>query len=279
MIKTFEEFVTAKYSKPVNEAFQSSKLREIIKQHGKPKYSWENKMLFDLKEDEIVDVLDSRKEYWNKYSNEKKDDGQATFMLELEDGAVVVISNLNILKRWWPSDRDVEKIKDELFKERHAERHKGNLGKFGGDDIHKKHMDNVDKIERRRLAEKLQPNIQEIVDEIDYIMNKNINISDLDESGSIESEFSLGNDEYMIYVNYTTDRSEIRRSYGVESYDIYYELESFEICDENTCVSNDDLGITKKIYKDLFKTHVKKDVEGDIYDFYALNGVSRSDFY
>ena len=279
MIKTFEEFVTAKYSKPVNEAFQSSKLREIIKQHGKPKYSWENKMLFDLKDDEIVDVLDSRKEYWNKYSNEKKDDGQATFMLELEDGAVVVISNLNILKRWWPSDRDVEKIKDELFKERHAERHKGNLGKFGGDDIHKKHMDNVDKIERRRLAEKLQPNIQEIVDEIDYIMNKNINISDLDESGSIESEFSLGNDEYMIYVNYTTDRSEIRRSYGVESYDIYYELESFEICDENTCVSNDDLGITKKIYKDLFKTHVKKDVEGDIYDFYALNGVSRSDFY
>ena len=258
MIKTFEEFVTAKYSKPV---------------------SWENKMLFDLKDDEIVDVLDSRKEYWNKYSNEKKDDGQATFMLELEDGAVVVISNLNILKRWWPSDRDVEKIKDELFKERHAERHKGNLGKFGGDDIHKKHMDNVDKIERRRLAEKLQPNIQEIVDEIDYIMNKNINISDLDESGSIESEFSLGNDEYMIYVNYTTDRSEIRRSYGVESYDIYYELESFEICDENTCVSNDDLGITKKIYKDLFKTHVKKDVEGDIYDFYALNGVSRSDFY
>ena len=279
MIKTFEEFVTAKYSKPVNEAFQSSKLREIIKQHGKPKYSWENKMLFDLKDDEIVDVLDSRKEYWNKYSNEKKDDGQATFMLELEDGAVVVISNLNILKRWWPSDRDVEKIKDELFKERHAERHKGNLGKFGGDDIHKKHMDNVDKIERRRLAEKLQPNIQEIVDEIDYIMNKNINISDLDESGSIESEFSLGNDEYMIYVNYTTERSEIRRSYGVESYDIYYELESFEICDENTCVSNVDLGITKKIYKDLFKTHVKKDVEGDIYDFYALNGVSRSDFY
>ena len=279
MIKTFEEFVTAKYSKPVNEAFQSSKLREIIKQHGKPKHRWGKSMLYDLKDDEIVDVLDSRKEYWNKYSNEKKDDGQATFMLELEDGAVVVISNLNILKRWWPSDREIEKIKDELFKERHAERHKGNLGKFGGDDIHKKHMDNVDKIERRRLAEKLQPNIQEIVDEIDYIMNKNINISDLDESGSIESEFSLGNDEYMIYVNYTTERSEIRRSYGAECYDIYYELESFEICDENTCVSNDDLGITEKTYKDLFKTHVKKDVEGDIYDFYALNGVSRSDFY
>lgn len=278
MIKTFEEFVTAKYSRPVNEAFQSSKLREIIKQHGKPKYRWENKMLYDLKDDEIVDVLDSRKEYWEKYSNEKKDDGQATFMLELEDGAVVVISNLNILKKWWHTDRDMEKIKDELFKERHAERHKGNLGKFGGDDIHKKHMDNVDKIESRRLAEKLQSNIQEIVDEVNSIMNE-IHSSDLDEAGTIESEFSLGNDEYMIYVNYTTERSEIRRSYGVEIYDIYYTLESFKICDENTCVSNDDIGITEKTYKDLFKTYVEKDVEGDIYDFYALNGVSRSDFY
>lgn len=278
MIKTFEEFVTAKYSRPVNEAFQSSKLREIIKQHGKPKYRWENKMLYDLKDDEIVDVLDSRKEYWDKYSNEKKDDGQATFMLELEDGAVVVISNLNILKKWWHTDRDMEKIKDELFKERHAERHKGNLGKFGGDDIHKKHMDNVDKIESRRLAEKLQSNIQEIVDEVNSIMNE-IHSSDLDEAGTIESEFSLGNDEYMIYVNYTTERSEIRRSYGVEIYDIYYTLESFKICDENTCVSNDDIGITEKTYKDLFKTYVEKDVEGDIYDFYALNGVSRSDFY
>lgn len=278
MIKTFEEFVTAKYSRPVNEAFQSSKLREIIKQHGKPKYRWENKMLYDLKDDEIVDVLDSRKEYWDKYSNEKKDDGQATFMLELEDGAVVVISNLNILKKWWHTDRDMEKIKDELFKERHAERHKGNLGKFGGDDIHKKHMDNVDKIESRRLAEKLQSNIQEIVDKVNSIMNE-IHSSDLDEVGTIESEFSLGNDEYMIYVNYTTERSEIRRSYGVEIYDIYYTLESFKICDENTCVSNDDLGITEKTYKDLFKTYVEKDVEGDIYDEYVFRGISRSDFY
>lgn len=278
MIKTFEEFVTAKYSRPVNEAFQSSKLREIIKQHGKPKYRWENKMLYDLKDDEIVDVLDSRKEYWDKYSNEKKDDGQATFMLELEDGAVVVISNLNILKKWWHTDRDMEKIKDELFKERHAERHKGNLGKFGGDDIHKKHMDNVDKIESRRLAEKLQSNIQEIVDKVNSIMNE-IHSSDLDEVGTIESEFSLGNDEYMIYVNYTTERSEIRRSYGVEIYDIYYTLESFKICDENTCVSNDDLGITEKTYKDLFKTYVEKDVEGDIYDEYTFRGISRSDFY
>lgn len=275
MIKTFEEFVAAKYSKPVNEAFQSSKLREIIKQHGKPKYSWENKILYDLKDDEIVDVLDSRKEYWEKYSDEHLDNKQATFILELEDGAVVVISNLGILQNnWYP--KEIEKQKEEEFKKRHSERHKGNLGK-GGDEIHKKHMENVDKIERRRLAEKLQPNIQEIVDKVNSIMDE-INPSDLDESGTIESEFSLGNDEYMIYVNYTAESSEIRKSYGVESYDLYYKLESFEICDENTCVSNEDLGITEKTYKDLFKTY-KKDMEGDIYDHYAYIGLSRSDFY
>lgn len=277
MIKTFEEFVAAKYSRPVNEAFQSSKLREIIKQHGKPKYSWENKMLFDLKDDEIVDVLDSRKEYWEKYSDERLDNKQATFILELEDGAVVVISNLGILQNhWYP--KEIEKQKEEEFKKRHSERHKGNLGKFGGDEIHKKHMENVDKIERRRLAEKLQPNIQEIVDKVNSIMDE-INTSDLDESGCIESEFSLGNDEYMIYVNYTAEGSEIRRSYGVESYDIYFKLESFEICDENTCVSNEDLGITENAYKDLFESHVEKDIEGDIYDYYDYYGVSRSDFY
>ena len=33
MIKTFEQFISEKYDNPVNEAFQSSKLREIIRQH------------------------------------------------------------------------------------------------------------------------------------------------------------------------------------------------------------------------------------------------------
>ena len=50
------------------------------------------------------------------------------------------IKNYTLIKK----SLDARK-KDELFKERHAERHKGNLGK-GGDDIHYKHMKNVDKI-------------------------------------------------------------------------------------------------------------------------------------
>ena len=67
MIKTFEQFVSAKYGKPVNEGFQSNKLRAIIKQHGLPKNDWDKKMLYDLQDNEIIDVVDNRKEYSAKY--------------------------------------------------------------------------------------------------------------------------------------------------------------------------------------------------------------------
>lgn len=279
MIKTFEEFVTAKYSRPVNEAFQSSKLREIIKQHGKPKYSWENKMLFDLKDDEIVDVLDSRKEYWEKYSDESLDNKQATFMLELEDGSVIVISNLGILQNhWYP--KDIERQKEEEFKKRHSERHKGNLGK-GGDEIHKKHLENVDKIERRRFAEYLQPNIQEIVDVVKSIMD-NLDPSDINEGDGnnyIESEFTLNGDEYTIIVNYKCSSDEGTKKYGAVYYNLYYYLNSFEICnDDGIVITNEELGVTAKTHKDLFKDY-SDEVEGEIYDYYDYYGVSRSDFY
>lgn len=277
MIKSFEEFVSAKYGRPVNEAFQSSKLREIIKQHGKPKYSWENKMLYDLKDDEIVDVLNNRSEYWDKYLDEKTDDGQATFMLELEDGTVVVIGNLNILKRWLDTDVETKRKKDELFKERHSERHKGNLGK-GGDDIHRKHIDNVDKIERKRLAKHLQPNIQEIVDAVKSIMD-NIDPSDINEDDRyIESEITLNGDEYIIIANYEYSSDEGRKKYGAVYYNVHYYLNSFEICNEDTLITNEELGVTEKTHKDLFKEY-SDEVEGEIYDYYDYYGVSPSDFY
>lgn len=277
MIKSFEEFVSAKYSRPVNEAFQSSKLRKIIKQHGKPKYSWENKMLYDLKDDEIVDVLNNRSEYWDKYLDEKTDDGQATFMLELEDGAVIVIGNLDILRNGWG---DLKKQMDNVFKKRHGERHKGNLGK-GGDDIHKKHIDNVDKIERKRLAEHLQQNIQEIVDAVESIMD-DIDPSDINEeneNGYIESEITLNGEEYTIIVNYECGLDEGSKRHGILFYNIYYHLNSFEIYNEdNTLITNEELGVTAKTHKDLFKDY-SDEVEGKIYDYYDSNGVSRSDFF
>jgi hypothetical protein len=284
MIKTFEQFVAAKYGKPVNEGFQSSKLRAIIKQHGLPKNDWDKKMLYDLQDNEIIDVVDNRKEYSAKYMStpaSKIDwSEEQTFIIELEDGVCVVIGNLGIDKSHLFLDyiKSADDQKREIFKERHAERHKGNLGKHGGDDIHKKHLEKVDELESKRLAAKLQPNIPEIVEKVKSIMDE-IDPNDLDESGSIETEFTLDGEEYTIYVNYTTECSDIRRSHGVEGYDLYYQLESFEICDENACITNDTLGVTEDTHKDLFETYTEEDMEGRIYDYYEYYGVKRSDFY
>jgi hypothetical protein len=249
-------------------------LRELIKQHGKPKYSWENKMLYDLKDDEIVDVLDNREEYWKKYSDNNSGFGQATFMLELKDGTIVVISNLDILKNFWD---DMEKRKDDVFKKRHEERHKGNLGK-GGDEIHHKHMENVDKIMSRRLAEKLQPSIPEIIEAVKSIMD-NVDPSDfLDgDNGFVETEITLDGDEYVLVVNYEGGSSDGDDKYGATYYSVSYGLTSFEISNDDTFVTNEQLGVTNKTHKDLFDEYTEE-VEGEIYDYYDYYGVSRSDF-
>lgn len=279
MIKSFEQFVLECYNKPsgesINESFQSGKLREIIKQHGKPKYKWEYKMLYDLKDDEIVDVLDSRDEYWEKYPSHHGESGkQATFMLELEDGAVIVISNLDILDSYW--ERDKEEQKDEVFKKRHSNRHKGNLGKFGGDDIRTKHEEKVDKIERRRLAEKLQPNIPEIIDEVKSII-KNIEVEDEHVTDYIESEITLDGEKYALIVNYEAYCEETSRSSGVAEFKISINISDFDIWTEDgyTHTTNEDLGITPKTHKELFYYEYEDD---GIYDEAEAVGIDPSYF-
>lgn len=283
MIKTFEQFVSDKYSKPINEAYQSSKLREIIKQHGKPRWKFEYDMLYDIKDNEIIDVLNSRDEYFEKYSNTPEsplNKEEATFMLELEDGACIVISNLGVLKSYF--SRGLEDKMKKVFKERHAERHVGNLGKGGELDIRKKHRENVDKLLKKRLSEKLQPNIKEIADAVVSVID-GIDISEFSEdSGSmeVENEFRIGDDEYTLYVNCSYRYSETRKRYGAEYCDITYSLDSFTIIDEDgTEISDEDLDIPSEISKDLFKDHIEEDVECGIYDYYSYYGVSPSDFY
>lgn len=280
MIKSFEEFVLECYNKPsgnsINESFQSRKLREIIKQHGKPKYKWEYKMLYDLKDNEIIDVLDSRDEYWEKYPSADYDEPrkEATFMLELEDGAVIVISNLDILDDYW--ERNKKEKKDEVFKKRHANRHKGNLGKFGGDEIRNKHMENVDKIERRRLAEKLQPNIPEIIDEVKSII-RNIEVEDDHVTDYIESEITLDGEKYALIVNYEAYCEETSRSGGVAEFKISINISDFDIWTEDgyTHTTNEDLGITQKTHKELFYYEYEDD---GIYDEAEAVGIDPSYF-
>lgn len=295
MIKTFEQFVSEIYGNPVNEAFQSNKLRQIIKQHGKPKRSWDNKMLYDLKDNEIIDVVSSNDEYWKKYKPTKgrnlfDNNHQATFKIELEDGYCIVIGNLNILKSYWGDfkgmDED-EKERKSIFKKRHSERHKGNLGNTG-DDIHRKHLEKVNELDKKRFIEKLQPNIPEIIENVKDTMDNIIDYlpdditEDNDKSGQseIETEITLDGNKYMLYINYSYYPNGFYKSYGMEYYNIDCELESFCIIDDDGYieVNNEDLVITPKTHKQLFDTYTIEDIEGQIYDGDKLYGVSPSDF-
>ena len=289
MIKTFEQFVYDRYSIPVNEAFQSSKLREIIKQHGMPKYSFENKMLYDLKDNEIIDVLPGD-EFFSKYSSRKKGE-EAVFSILLKDGYRVVISNLGIL-----DDFMSEREKDKVFDKRYSERHKGEKAdKF--DDIgydQKQHYKNVENILRRRLVEKLQPSIPQLIEQIKSIMD-DIDINDILEivdgdlekltykshKEVIETEIHLDDKKYYAEVNYTINCTGGVEKFGAKYYTVYYNLDNFSIYDddEDITITNVDFAITQKTYADLFKDYVEKNVEGEITDHYARNGVKRSDFY
>ena len=288
MIKTFEQFVYDMHNTSVNEAYQSSKLRNIIKQHGKPKHSWDNKMLYDIKDNEIVDVVSSKNEYYKKYKDYREDWGdksEATFMLELEDGACIVISNLGILKDFWNRFDSHDKMRDE-FKKRHSVRHKGNLGKHNFDDIHHRHMRKRNEIEERRFAEKLQSYTDEIVKKISSLM-ENIDFGDLglDEDGrrgefTIESNITIDNIEYYVYIEYSARIRNTWRSYGEQFYSAEYQLENFSIYDEENGIeaTNDKIGITYKTHKDLFKEVDVDEIEGGIYDPARAYGVSNADF-
>lgn len=279
MIKKFEQFVSAKYGRHINEGFQSSKLREIIRKHGLPKNDWDKKMLYDLQDDEIVDVVANRNEYYEKYYNDKYRRPGGAFKIELEDDACLVIGNLGVLHNMFKEHEDL----DRLFKQRRSERHKGNLGKHGGDEIHKKHLENVDKIMQKRFAAKLQPMVPEIVKEIkDEFKDKmeDLNPCDLsDGESTAEFEITLGNNTYLIYAEYEVDVNGYD-SYGATYYDIYFNLISFELWDyeDDICATSDMLGITRKTYSDLFDT-ITIQAEGDVYDYDEYYGVRPSDFY
>lgn len=285
MIKKFEEFIVERYGNlvcnKINESFQSNKLREIIKQHGKPKYSWDNdnKLLYDIKDDEIIDVLDSRDEYWEK----EYDTDEETFFIELKDGAVIVISNLGILRDAWEDITNSYNKKDEIFKKRHSERHKGNLGN-SGDDIHKKHMENVDKIKMRRLAEKLQENVSDIIEKVESIMNdidpSDFKIEDFEEEHDVESEITLNGEEYILTVYYECGCYDNYKSHGVEYCDVVYGLKYFEIYDteDEICITNEDLGVTNDTNKHLFSEFERR-LELGVYDHYEAYGLKETDFF
>lgn len=283
MIKKFEEFVLECYDNPLNEAFQSSKLREIIKKHGKPKYGSDYKILYDIKDKYIIDIIDSpflSDEQKEEY--ESKNTGKKIREINLEDDTTIVLALTNeeddLL---YPRKRKSPYGGDAYFigsRNSYAEeRHKGNLGKSGAyDNIHHKHIDNVIKIEKRRLAEKLHSSIPKIIDEVKSIIS-DIEIEDDNVNDYIESEITLNGEKYTLIVNYEGYFSEKSRKGGVADCETSITIIDFDIlAEDGTVVTNEDLGITEKTHKDLFKEHI---FDSDyIYDEAEAVGIDDSYF-
>jgi hypothetical protein len=247
MIKNFEEFVSTVYGSTINEAYQSSKLRQIINQHGKP---YNKRYLYDLKDSEIIDVVKDYHEYCENKKNGKYEDVRYLDAIKLSDGYYIVIGNFDDDKYYHNKSMDI-------IKDRHNNRHKGNLGKDGGDDIHDKHLTNV-------LVKKLKPFVPEIVKKIKYEIENNFNTEELhyDRYNSkyepeYEFDANFGGDDYLINMKYEIS---YRNGEFSDTVDVTITLLSFYIIndyDTDGEVGNDDLGITKEKYKDLFEITLK----------------------
>jgi hypothetical protein len=203
-------------------------------------------------------------------------------MIELEDGACVVISNLDILKSYFQSNTDAI----DAIKPRHSERHKGNLGKNYKDD-HMKHLDNVYDLELKRLAERLQPHLPEIIEAVQSKLNDIdesyfVNLREVYNNGSeeFEIEINLDGGAYKICGEFVYKKTNNVSRLGAEYYDIVYNLDYFGVEDENeNYVSDKALGVTSKTNKELYKSYTIERIEDFVYDYNEYYGVSNSDFF
>ena len=262
MIKNFEEFVSTVYGSTINEAFQSSKLRELIKQHGGLKYKYSDKLLFDLRDNDIIGVFynsDDYNEYYKKLSLSDKKEIETIY---LKDDTYVVVGNYDDVKK------------------RHSERHKHNSGSRY-----------EDKFIKNMIIQKLKSMESEIVE----IFGKFIYSGEIEEF--VDDEFIASCcyefDGYYSFSSIQTQDLEIEE---IEQYkhfsDFFINLEKIIKSDEifgkitYECwesdgdikcklgsfllfinyngyeyeISNEDIGITEKTHKDLFN---KTTIVGD----------------
>lgn len=289
MIKKFEQFVSELNVYHINEGFQSSKLRNLIKEHGFPRENFYKHCLYDIKDEDIIDVLDWVGDYFDKYSilgkNSKsgklsnyRKNKQETFLMILEDGTCVVLGNMGIklkdtIKSLHYGLTD-EHLLSTIFGKRYSERHKGNLGQYdGGKD---KHTEYINRLNSKRLVDKLRPFVEDIVEYVDSMLN------DLFEeaNGSVDNDnyemtwinydgqsctgksIKLDGNEYYLNLQYKTDWSKTKgREDKFYKCDLYYTLENFKIMYKGAVVTNEDLDITYETYDYLFKTHTKKNMK------------------
>ena len=237
MIKTFEQFVSTVYDRSVNEGFQSKKLSELVKKHGKPRdrdfssvHSYVNnqylkkRALYDIKDSDIIDVVDRRSVSASTHLDRDYRDSNNKYMptkvIELKDGTCVIV-------------RDGAEYDAYVA---HKERHKGNLGKDGGDDIHQRHLKKVQRLKDDRLAVELEPYVSNIIDILEEIME------DLgDEFDGIDCvhfngyKINLGDKEYLMDITCDSDyNNNFDRAIDYEdsSFEFSYNLEDVWIRDD-----------------------------------------------
>lgn len=237
MIKTFEQFVITEYDKSVNEGFQSKKLSELVKKHGKPRdrdfcsvHSYVNnqylkkRALYDIKDSDIIDVVKKERVTANTHLSRDYRDSNNKYMptkvIVLEDGTCVIV-------------RDGAEYDAYVA---HKERHKGNLGKDGGDDINQRYLKKVQRLKDDRLAVELKPYVSNIIDALEEIME------DLDDNFNSDYEhfngckINLGDKEYLMDISCSSndyDKNFNRaNNYGYSSFEFHYKLDDVWIRDD-----------------------------------------------
>lgn len=274
----------------LNESFKSGKLRNIIQQHGMPKYKLDRKFLYDLQDDEILGVMDF--DEWYDFHRDNK----SSYHIVLEDGKYLVLGNIDTLK-YYADDEDFQKE----FKKRRDERHPGNelndvpsyKRKEALEDETTKHFrEKKNELEHKRNLEafkaNLGDNLGKLAETIRETFESNIEdkISDLvsEYKDSVSTKISDDFDvefigvTYNIGYDYTINISDGYTKYGATYYDV-------TISPKTVSVYDDELGDAfdaTELFDDpsaLLADYDVDDVEGEISDYYDYYGVSRGDFF
>ena len=274
----------------LNESFKSGKLRNIIQQHGMPKYDQDRKFLYDLQDDEILGVMDF--DEWYDFHSDNK----SSYHIVLEDGMYLVLGNIDTLK-YYADDKDFQKE----FKRRRDERHPGNeLNDVPSykrkealeDETTKRFREKKNELEHRRNLEQFKSNLGDNLEKLAEIIrdtfesNIEDKVSDLvsEHKDSVSTEIFDDFDvefigvTYNIGYDYTINISDGYTKNGATYYDV-------TISPKTVSIYDDELGDTfdsTELFDDpsaLLADYNVDDVEGEISDYYDYYGVSRGDFF
>ena len=274
----------------LNESFKSGKLRNIIQQHGMPKYDQDRKFLYDLQDDEILGVMDF--DEWYDFHSDNK----SSYHIVLEDGMYLVLGNIDTLK-YYADDKDFQKE----FKRRRDERHPGNeLNDIPSykrkealeDETTKRFRAKKNELVHRRNLEQFKSNLGDNLEKLAEIIRNTFEsniedkISDLvsEHKDSVSTEIFDDFDvefigaTYNIGYDYTINISDGYTKNGATYYDV-------TISPKTVSIYDDELGDTfdsTELFDGpsaLLADYNVDDVEGEISDYYDYYGVSRGDFF